>query len=384
MTLLPAWKGTLIVFIMAFSFFTVGVFAEDQSLGRVRIASFVGPRQVAPDTAFSLSLDVEYEVRAATTIRAAIFEGLLSVGAPLWQSDNASVAGGGDKVWTLNLTAPSFEGTIQFSAYAYYLDNGVWKFYNDTVLGPGYGQVTIKVSRYATLKVDLGVPGLAVTLGNSSEMTTQAGDLNATLLVGMPYQLSVPSDQEYQNSTRIIFSGWQDGTNQTQRFISLTGDTQLIGYYRRQYLLKVTSSQSGYSYQKWHDAGSNATLQEVNFVPTSWSLALFGGKYVFSGWSGDVNSRSSEISFTMNSPKIIYANFSIDYGLLIFPIIVALGIIGEIILLALRRQKRTKTTLGPSTERPTCPNCGEDIEKEWVHCIHCGNNLGPSEDADAK
>ena len=355
MTLLPAWKGTLIVFIMVFSFFTVGVFAEDQSLGRVRIASFVGPRQVAPDTAFSLSLDVEYEVRAATTIRAAIFEGLLSVGAPLWQSDNASVAGGGDKVWTLNLTAPSVEGTIQFSAYAYYLDNGVWKFYNDTVLGPGYGQVTIKVSRYATLKVDLGVPGLAVTLGNSSEMTTQAGDLNATLLVGMPYQLSVPSDQEYQNSTRIIFSGWQDGTNQTQRLISLTGDTQLIGYYRTQYLLKVTSSQSGYSYQKWYDAGSNATLQEVNFVPTSWPLALFGGKYVFSGWSGDVNSRSSEISFTMNSPKTIYANFSIDYGLLIFPIIVALGIIGEIILLALKRRKRTKTTLGPSTERPTCP-----------------------------
>ena len=255
MTLLSAWKGTLIVFIMVFSFFTVGVFAEDQSLGRVRIASFVGPGQVAPDTAFSLSLDVEYEVREATIIRAAIFEGLLNEGAPLWQSDNASVAGGGDKVWTLNLTAPSVEGTIQFSAYAYYLDNGVWKFYNDTVLGPGYGQVTIKVSRYATLKVDLGVPGLAVTLGNSSDTTTQAGDLNATLLVGMPYQLSVPSDQEYQNSTRIVFSGWQDGNNQTQRRISLTGDTQLIGYYRAQYLLKVTSSQSGYSYQKWYDAG---------------------------------------------------------------------------------------------------------------------------------
>lgn len=386
MTLLPAWKSTLIVFIIVFSLFTVGVFADDQNLGRVRIASFVGPRQVAPDSAFSLSLDVEYEVSAATTIRAAIFEGLLNVGAPLWQSDNASVVEGGDKVWTINLTAPSVEGTIQFSAYAYYLDNRVWKFYNDAVLGPGYGQVTIKVSRYATLRVDLGVPGLAVTLGNSSDTTTQAGDLNATLLVGMPYQLSVPSDQEYQNSTRIVFSRWQDGNNQTQRLISLTGDTQLIGYYRAQYLLKVTSSQSGYSYQKWYDAGSNATLQEVNFVPTSSPLTLFGGKYVFSGWSGDANSRSSEISFTMNSPKTIYANFSIDYGavLLVFPIIVALGIIGEVILLALKRRKRTKTTLGPSTKSATCPYCGEEVENEWVHCIHCGNNLGSLEDADTR
>jgi hypothetical protein len=381
MTLLPAWKGILIVFIMLFSFFPVEVLAEDQNLGRVRIAGFVGPRQVAPDTAFSISLDVEYEVREATIIRAAIFEGLPNEGVPLWQSGNASVVEGGDKVWTVNFTAPSVEGTIQFSAYAYHLDSGVWKFYNDTVLGPGYAQVTIKVSRYAILEVDLGAPGLAVTLGNSSNITTQTGDLNATLLVGMPYQLSVPFDQEYGNSTRIVFNGWQDGNNKTQRLIALTGNTELIGYYRPEYLLKVTSSQSGHSYQMWYDPGSNVTLQEVNFLPTSWPLALFGGKYVFSGWSGDVNSSSSEISFAMNSPKTIYANFSIDYGFLIFPIIVALGIIGEIILLALKRRKRTQPTLEPSTLRATCPSCGEDVEKDWAHCIHCGNDLGSLEDA---
>jgi len=385
MTLLLAWKSALVVFIMAFSLFTVGVFADDLNLGRVRIASFSGPRQVAPNAAFSLSLDVEYEVREAATIRAAIFEGLLNSSAPLWQSDNASVAGGGDKVWTVNFTAPSAEGTIQFSAYAYYLDNGTWRFYNDTVLGPGYAQIRIKVLRYATLSVDLGVPGLPVTLGNSSETTTQTGDLNATLLVGMPYQLSVPSDKEYQNSTRIVFTGWQNGNNQTQRIVSLTEDTQLVGYYRPQYLLQASSSQSGYSYQKWCDAGSNVTLQEVNFVPTSSTLTFFGGKYVFSGWSGDVASPSSEISFTMNSPKTIYANFSTDYGfLIILPIIVASGIIGEIILLALRRRKRAHGTLEPSTKRATCPNCGEVVEEEWVHCIHCGTNLSSFEDADAR
>jgi len=385
MTLLSAWKGTLIVFIMMFSLFTGGVFAQDQTPGRVRIASFVGPRQVAPDTAFSLSLDVEYEVREATTIRAVIFEGLLNLGTPLWQSDNASVAGGGDKVWTVNFTAPAVEGTIQFSAYAYYFDNGAWKSYNDTVLGPGYGQIAIKVSRYAVLEVDLGVAGLAVALGNSSNTTTQAGGLNASLLVGTPYQLSVPSEQEYQNSTRIVFSGWQDGNNQTLRTVSLTEDTQLVGYYRSQYLLRVTSYQSGYSYQKWYDAGSKATVQDVSFVPTSWPLALFGGKYVFSDWSGDVNSSSSEISFAMNSPKTIHANFSIDYGLsiLIFPLIVALGIIGEIVLLVLRR-KRAQTILEPSTGTFTCPNCGEAVEKEWVHCIHCGRSLSFSEDTDAR
>lgn len=374
--MLNTWKCMLIVVILILSFFTLGVFADEQSLGRVRIASFTGPRQVAPASTFSMSLDIEYEVRTTATIRAAIFGGLSNASAPLWQSEITNVTGGGDKVWTSNFTAPPVEGTIQFSAYAYYLDNGVWKFYNDPILGPGYSQVTIKVSQHATLQIDMGVPRLAVTLGNNSDTTTQEGDLNVTLAVGVPYSLSVPSELEFQNSTRIVFNGWQDGSNQSQRMITLTGDMKLVGSYREQYLLIVTSTQSSSPYQKWCDIGSNVTLQGADLVPASWFLTIFGGRYVFSRWSGDVNSRSNEISLTMNSPKTITANFSIKYGyLIVFPIVIASGIVGEAVLLAIRRKKRGQG-IGPSTNSPTCPNCGEVVEEGWEHCIHCGNDLG--------
>jgi hypothetical protein len=347
---------------------------QEQSLGRVRVASFSGPGQVAPGTNFSMSLDVEYEVRTTLTVQAAVYSGASNAGPPLWQSESVSVSGGGDKVWTINSTAPSVEGTIGFSAYAYYLDNGTWKFYNDPVLGPGYGQITIKVSKYANLQVDTGIPDLVVVIGNASDTTGQTGAVNVRLAVGVPYLISVPSDLEFQNSTRIVFNAWQDGNNQSVRSFLLSGDMTLVGSYRHQYLLKATTNQAGSSYQKWCDVGTNVTLREADFAPNSSFLTAFGGKYVFSGWSGDVNSRMNEINLTMDSPKSVTANFSTEYGyLIIIPIVVASGIIGEIVLLSLRRRRGAQPN--EMAHNPTCPNCGRFIEQEWAHCIHCGSDL---------
>ncbi len=375
----PTWKFAVVLVIMVLFFNTSGVFAEEQSLGRVRIASFVCPRQVAPNSVFSVDLDLEYEVRTNASIRAAIFGDLANASA-LWESSVAIVSGGGDKVWTVTLNAPPAEGTIRFSAYAYYLDNGAWKFYNDTVLGPGFRQVFIKVARNAALQVELGVAGLKFTLGNLSETTTKTGGVGATLPIGMAYALSIPPVVEYQNATRLTFNRWGDGNNQTRRIITLDGDTQLVGSYRTQYLLRVSSSLSEYSFEKWYDAGSNVTLRQVDSVPMVWPLGSFGAKYVFSGWSGDVNSRSGDINFTMDTPKTIDANFTVNFGVLtVIPVIIASGIIGEAVLLALRRKKTAGSKADFSKSEHACPNCGGIVETGWVNCINCGAKLGSSE-----
>ncbi len=369
----------MLLVIMVLSFTTSGVFAEEQSLGRVRIASFVCPRQVAPSSVFSVDLDLEYEVRTNASIRAAIFGDLTNASA-LWQSDVVIVSGGGDKVWTVSLNAPAAEGTIRLSAYAYYLDTGTWKFYSDTILGPGLRQVFIKVAPNAALQVELGVPGLKFTLGNLSESTMETGRAEAMLPVGMAYALSIPPVVEYQNATRLIFNRWGDGNNQTSRIITLDGDTQLLGSYRTEYLLRVSSTLSEYSFEKWYDAGSNVTLRQVDSVPMVWPLGSFGAKYVFSGWSGDVSSRSSDINFTMDTPKSIDANFTVDFGFLpVILVIIASGIIGEAVLLALRRKKTAGSNADFSKSKHVCPNCGGMVEKGWVNCINCGSKLGSSE-----
>jgi hypothetical protein len=376
---IPIWKLAMLLVIMVPFLPTCGVFAEEQSLGRVRIASFVCPRQVAPNSVFSVDLDLEYEVRTNASIRAAIFGDSANASA-LWQSDVTIVSGGGDKVWTVNLKAPAAESTIRLSAYAYYLDNGTWKFYNDTILGPGLRQEFIKVAPNAALQVELGVPGLKFTLGNLSETTMETGGAEAVLPVGVAYALSIPPVVEYHNATRLIFNRWGDGNNQTRRIITLDGDTQLVGSYRTQYLLRVSSTLSEYSFEKWYDAGSTVTLRQFDSVPMVWPLGLFGARYVFSGWSGDVNSRSSGINFTMDTPKSIDANFTVDFGFLpVIVVIIVSGIIGEAVLLALRRKKTAGSKANLSKSKHVCPNCGGMVEKGWVNCINCGTKLDSSE-----
>jgi hypothetical protein len=359
----------LVSFLMLLALGTISVYAEDQPIGRVRIADFVGPEQVVPSAVFSVSLDVEYEIRENASIRAAIFGDL---GSPIWQSNIINVTGGGDEVWSLNLTAPTTEGTIQYSAYAYYLDNGVWNFYNDTVLGPGLKQVFIKVARDANLQIELGVPGLQLEVGNLSEMTSQLGNVVVPLPIGENYSITVPSVLQLQNSTRLVFDSWVDGDNHTEKVVLLNGDSHLVGSYRYQYLLQVSSTLPSYSYEKWYDAGSNVTIESVESVPMVWPLGSMGLKYVFSGWSGDVNASSVEITFIMDSPKTVDANFTTDYGTLIFPIIISSGTIGAVILVTLKRKRNTKLPTESSASIRVCSNCGGTAEEGWMHCIRCG------------
>jgi hypothetical protein len=289
------------------------------------------------------------------------------------------VTGGGDRTWNVILTAPTSEGTMQLIAFAYYLNGNVWRYYNDSVQGPGYEQLVVKVARTANLEIDLGEAGLQVTVANSTQQTSLSGSTEIMLPVGETYSLSVPAQVDLQNATRLIFNGWSDGNNQSERSILLDGDVKVVGAYRHQYLLQVSSIVFTYSYSEYYDPGSNVTLQVETSVSVNSSLSLLGLKYNFQGWSGDVNSQSNRVNFTMNSPKSIKANFSVDYTPLVLPGILLLGIIGAIVLVLLRRKRADVEPLSEAAESTSgesdslrCSSCGEAVEKEWKHCIHCG------------
>ena len=99
-----------------------------------------------------------------------------------------------------------------------------------------------------------------------------------------------------------------------------------------------------------------------------------------------------QVNLTMDGPKTVNANYSMDYTILVVPAIVALGaivLLASIILILLHRRQPedagtetgTETVTAPAAETvtepetPTCPNCGKPIEKEWAHCIKCGAKL---------
>jgi hypothetical protein len=366
-----------LVVVVLISFNAIAVSAEEPNVGTLRVYSFRTPREVAPNSVFSVHLGVEYALHNRpenATIRAVIYRGDVNFTAPFWQSDPEIVTRGGEKIWDVNLTSPLTEGYLKLTAYAYYLDEGAWRFFNNSLNGPGFRQVTIKIEKTTNLHLELGMLGVPVSIDNMTVKTSSNGDAQITLFVGNTYVVSVPYAVEYQNLTRMIFSGWNDGINQTKRTVVLDGDMKLVGSYRLQYLLQVNSLISSYS--EWYDAGSNVKLQTPTSIPMDWPLGLLGAKYNFVGWTGGIISSVSQVDVTMNAPKTLTANYSVDYAPVVASAIFASGVAGAVVLFLTRRRGKVLDQVvssGESTLR--CSNCAEVVEKTWTYCDHCGRDL---------
>ena len=354
--------------------------ADSSDLGLLRIAGVQHPRQVAPSSQFSIVIDAEYAFHTNATVKSALFQGSLGkLGPQLWQSNQLNLSRGGDELWTVNITAPPTEQDWTLTAFAYYFQDGKWQYFADEVQGPGFLELNIRVAKLATLEIDLGTPNVTLKIDNSTVKTSNAGNILLQLPVGLTHEVSVPPLLPFENSTRLIFYGWRDNVNNTERAFLLDGDTKLVGSYRTQYLLRVNSIVSTYAQTGWYYAGDNVSLHVESSLPMSGPFEFLGIRYEFKDWSGDFESSSTSINVTIDKPKVINANFKANYTPLIIPAILAGGILGGILLAALRR-KRTKPT--PTEEESTevvgsklCDSCGEPIEEEWTYCVHCGKAL---------
>ena len=92
------------------------VMSEEPNVGILRVDSFRVPREVAPNSVYSVMIDVLYNLHKRpnnATIRAAIYEGDVNFSNPLWQSDPVIVSNGGDEIWNVSLTSPAMEGYLQ-------------------------------------------------------------------------------------------------------------------------------------------------------------------------------------------------------------------------------------------------------------------------------
>jgi hypothetical protein len=378
----------LILLTLSASSTSLAVYAQEEepNVGILRLERFTCPREVYPDTSFQVSVDVRYGLHGRpnnATIRAAIYSGYVNFSNPLWQSSPEIVSYGGDKIWNTTLRSPATEGDLKLTAWAFYLNQGSWDFFNNTDNGPSFLEVTIKIGKTANLDVDLRAPSIPVSVDNETIMTSTIGQAQMAFKVGSFHVISVPAFVDLQNETRLAFGGWSDGSNQTSRTVLLDGDLKLVGFYSKQYLLRVNSIVPDYAHSAWYDDGANLTLHVETSLAVGGVLGFLGLRYVFRGWSGDLISASPSPTLLMDRPKNVNADFTIDYTAMIIPVILVLGVLGGSILMILSRRRKPETA---SIEEQTsaadltdvCDSCGEPVEADWTHCVHCGKELRAS------
>jgi len=108
--------------------------------------------------------------------------------------------------------------------------------------------------------------------------------------------------------------------------------------YVKQFLLKVDPGVAGNQTVKWIDAGSNVTVRTDALVQT-----LLGIRYHFLAWKGSIDASSSEISFVMDKPVNMTAQWTADYTLPVLGGVVAAVSAGSLALVVSRRTKQTKS-----------------------------------------
>jgi hypothetical protein len=118
---------------------------------------------------------------------------------------------------------------------------------------------------------------------------------------GISHLIEAPSPQT-EGTTRYVFRSWSDGGAQAHS-VAPQSSSNYWAYFDTQFLLTTSSNPLGWgtvspSGNNWYDMWQPVTLTA--------SEAL---EYIFTHWSGDLNSTQNPVTVWMDKPKTITANF---------------------------------------------------------------------------
>lgn len=157
----------------------------------------------------------------------------------------------------------------------------------------------------STLRVTIAssLTGIPVVFDGTQFIIPETGTLSLDTKPGL-HITQVEPVTYITPQMRALFAGWDDGSTDTTRRISLNNDTSVYLDYRLQYFLNVTSPYGRTTGSGWYDSNSTA----VAFVQPP---ILGKEKAVFTQWKGDVNSSGIRIPLNMDSPKTAQAEWDI-------------------------------------------------------------------------
>ena len=223
-------------------------------------------------------------------------------------------------------------------------EQNFWPYVDDVSL------VAEKTSYEVTVSVS-GLPSKLLTnivVDGSAKFTISSGQkFTVTFDAGTSHRIQV--DSELKEGDRLRY---QCVANSIDVSDSLSHDFRYVALY----LLGVTSPYGSLKGGGWYEAGSVVKISVEREVQPNILI-----KYVFKGWSGDYNGADPEATITVDSPKVITAQWQADYTALIVLLAAAAAATGGGVVFFLRRHRRATPAaplgvVGPESIRAGAPS----------------------------
>jgi len=152
-----------------------------------------------------------------------------------------------------------------------------------------------------------------------------------------PHTINVPQIIGIEPGVRYYCEKSWISLAQVSAFLRMKSYSHTFDYVK-QYLLQVDPGVAGNQTVRWTNAGSSVTVRTDALVQT-----LLGVRYYFSAWHGSLDADSPEVTFVMDRPVNITAQWTADYTLPILGGVVAAVSAGSLALIVSRRTRQTKS-----------------------------------------
>ena len=184
---------------------------------------------------------------------------------------------------------------------------------------------------------------------NGGKVTTASGWFDEDSYV----TVSAVTPVEETADSRLVFNHWKGALSTSNPTESLLIDApkELDAEWSRQYLLTAQTQFGAAVGGGWYDADSTASFSVESPTVPAGIWGWFGVEYVFSHWSGDSNSPSSEASIVMHGPKVVSAVWALS----LTKFYVLIGIIGAVLAVAVWKRQRSGLLISSLADRMRQP-----------------------------
>ena len=161
-----------------------------------------------------------------------------------------------------------------------------------------------------TLRVETQFSNVSISIDGSSVETDSNGVVTVSVLPGV-HNVGAESPIQVSGGSRGLFERWSDGDLANPRSLNISSDTILSVEYTLQFYLSITGNGGVVSGEGWYYQGATANASAVSPC----NVVENQRRMVFKSWSGDFNSSSRSLTFTMDSPHSLNATWTSQYYL---------------------------------------------------------------------